>query len=70
MTKIYIVKVMNRFDNDRTTDHYFTAEDKAVKYAERINAKYEAARAAKDYGRMVDHVDMGWGIKAVDADED
>ncbi len=27
--KIYIVKVMNRFDNDRITPHYFTTEEKA-----------------------------------------
>ena len=70
MTKIWIVNVMNRFDNDHTTPHYFTTEEKARRYAEKINAEYEAARAAKRYGRMVYHVDMDWGIKAVDADEE
>lgn len=70
MTKIYIVNVMDRFDNDRTTDHYFTTEEKAIRYAERLNATYEAARAAEKYGEMIYHVDLTWGIKAVNADEE
>lgn len=68
--KIYIVKVMNRFDNDRITPHYFTTEEKANRYADRINAEYEAHREAKEYGKMVDHVNKDWGIVAVDADEE
>lgn len=70
MTNIYIVKVMNRFDDDHITDHYFTTKKKAVAYAEKLNAAYEDARKAEKYGRMVYHVDMDWGIKEVIADED
>lgn len=69
MTKIWIVNVMNRFENDATEPHYFTTEEKARAYAERINTKYERAEKAKEYGRMVYHV-ADWGIKAVEADED
>lgn len=70
MTKIYTVAVMNRFDNDRTETKYFTTKEKAVKYAEKLNAKYEEARANKKYGEMVYHVDMDWGIKEITADEE
>ena len=67
MTKIWIVNVMNRFENDKVTAHYFTTEAKAKTYADKINAKYEEARKAGNYGTMVYHVDK---ITAVDADED
>lgn len=70
MTNIYIVKVMNRFDDDHTTDHYFTTREKAIAYAEKLNTAYEDARKVEKYGRMVYHVDMDWGIKEVVADED
>ena len=70
MKKIWIVNVMNRFENDRITPHYFTTEEKARAYALRINTEYEKAREVKKYGLMVEHVDLGWGIKAVDADEE
>lgn len=70
MTKIYTVAVMNRFDNDRTETKYFTTKEKATKYAEKLNVKYEEARTNKDYGRMVYHVDMTWGIGEIAADEE
>ena len=70
MTKIYTVDVMNRFNDDRTETKYFTTKEKATKYAEKINAKYEEARANEKYGEMVYHVDMRWGIKEVMADEE
>ena len=70
MTKIYTVAVMNRFEDDRTETKYFTTKEKAVKYAEKLNAKYEEAEANGKYGEMIYHVDMGWGIKEVTADED
>lgn len=70
MTKIYTVAVMNRFENDRAETKYFTTKEKAVKYAEKVNAKYEEARANENYGAMVYHVAMDWGIKEVKADEE
>lgn len=70
MTKIYIVKVMNRFNNDMTEDKYFTTKEKAMKYAEIINARYEEAEKNKKYAEMVYHVDMDWGIKEMTADEE
>ena len=70
MTKIYTVAVMNRFENDRTEIKYFTTKEKAVKYAEKVNAKYEEARANENYGAMVYHEAMDWGIKEVKADEE
>ena len=70
MTKIYIVEVMNRFNNDMTDNKYFTAKENAVKYAEKINARYNEAEKAKKYAEMVYHVDMRWGIKEVAADEE
>lgn len=70
MTKIYTVAVMNRFENDHTTVKYFTTKEKAIKYAEKINAKYEEARVKEKYGEMVYHVDMNWGIDEIIADEE
>lgn len=70
MTKIYTVAVMNRFEDDRTTTKYFTTKEKAVKYAEKLNAKYEEAEANEKYAEMVYHVDMDWGIKEITADEE
>ena len=70
MTKIYTVAVMNRFENDRTETKYFTTKEKAVKYAEKLNAKYEQARADKNYWEMVYHVAMDWGIKEIAVDEE
>lgn len=70
MTKIYKVMVMNRFNDDHTTDHFFTTREKAENYAAAVNAKYEAAEKAREYGKMIDHVDLGWGIAEINADED
>lgn len=70
MTKIYTVDVMNRFENDHITVKYFTTKEKAIKYAEKINAKYEEARANKNYWEMIYHVDMDWGIGEITADEE
>ena len=70
MTKIYTVDVMNRFENDLITVKYFTTKEKAIKYAEKINAKYEEARTNENYGEMVYHVDMNWGIGEITADEE
>ena len=70
MTKIYKVMVMNRFDNDHTTDHFFTTKEKAENYAAAVNAKYEAAEKVREYGKMIYHVDLDWGIKEINADED
>lgn len=70
MMKIYTVAVMNRFEDDHIGTKYFTTKEKAVKYAEKINAKYEEARANKKYGEMVYHVNMDWGIKEITADEE
>lgn len=71
MTKIYTVAVMNRFENDDIArTRYFTTKEKAIKYAEKINAKYEEARANKNYWEMIYHVDMDWGIGEITADEE
>lgn len=70
MTNIYKVKVMNRFEDDHVTEHFFTTREKAESYAAKVNAKYKAAEEAKEYWRMVDHVDLDWGIEEVPADEE
>lgn len=70
MMKIYEVAVMNRFENDSTEAKYFSTEEKAVKYAEKLNAKYEEARARGKYSEMVYHVAMDWGIKEITVDEE
>lgn len=63
MKKFYEVKVMNRFDNDRVTDvKYFTTAAKALAYATKINDEYNMRKALGDFGRMVYHVDLDWGI--------
>ena len=71
MMKIYTVAVMNRFENDDIArTRYFTTKEKAIKYAEKINAKYEEEKKKKKYGEMVYHVAMDWGIGEIKVDEE
>jgi hypothetical protein len=70
MTKIYKVNVMNRFEDDHITEHFFTTREKAENYMNKVNAKYKAAEEAGEYDRMVNHVNEKWGIEEIDADEE
>lgn len=67
---IYKVKVMNRFEDDHITEYFFTTREKAEIYATKINAEYKSAEEAKEYWRMIDHVDLKWGIEEVPVDEE
>lgn len=71
MKKFYEVKVMNRFENDRITRvKYFSAAEKANAYAIKVNDEYNTREALGDFGRMVYHVDLDWGIVEHEMDEE
>ena len=71
MKKFYQVGVMNRFDNDRVAKvKYFTTAAKAMTYATKVNDEYNLCAALHDFGRMVYHVDLDYGIKELTMDDE